>query len=121
MRLIDTNILIDYFNGSLPEKYLVLIEHSFISSMTLAELADKFQRENMCFEEVKDFLKENFTILNIGFEIAILAAKIKKERRKKFNKFGLSDALILATAKTNNLILYTKDKDFSGEAEVLNY
>ncbi len=121
MVLIDTNILIDYFEGKLPEKYLDLLSYSYLSSITLAEIADKFERKNISFEEPAHFIKNNFTILNIDFEIAKKAAKIKKERRKQHPKFGLSDALILATAKVHSLELHTKDHDFKGEASILDY
>lgn len=121
MNLIDTNILIDYFEGKLPEKYLELLEYSNISCVTLVELADKFEKTNTPFEEVKEFIEKNFTIINMTFEIASLAAKIKKEKRKTRSKLGLTDAIILATAKINKLKLYTKDEDFEGEARVLKY
>ncbi len=121
MNVIDTNILIDYFEGTLPKKYVSLLAYSHISTITLAELADKFERKNISFTKVKPFLESNFTILPITFEIAQQAAKIKKQQRKKHPKFGISDAIILATSKQHNLQLYTKDYDFAGEATILDY
>lgn len=121
MKLIDTNILIDYFEGKLPLKYLDIISFASICTITLAEIADKFETKNIDFKDAKNFILNNFEIIPIDIEIAILAAKLKKEIRTKQSKFGLADALILATAKSNNLILYTKDNDFKDYATILKY
>ena len=75
-------------------------------------MADKFEREDREFGEVLKFIMANATILPISIEIAMLAAKLKKQIRKKNEKFGLADALHLASAKIVNAIFVTADNDF---------
>jgi len=45
---------------------------------------------------------------------ALDAAKLKKDIRKKNRKFGLADAIHLATAYENKATLITTDLDFRG-------
>ena len=113
-QVIDTSVWLEYFAGS--EKAKKIIENGNIGSsiITLAELADKFEREDREFESALNFIIASATILPVTVEIAILAAKLKKQIRKKHSKFGLADALHLASAKSENAIFVTTDNDFAG-------
>ena len=113
--VINTSIWIEYFAGDKKTKKMAeIIEKEDIgtSIVSIAELADKFEREDMEFGEVLKFIMANATILPISIEIAMLAAKLKKQIRKKNEKFGLADALHLASAKIVNAIFVTADNDF---------
>jgi len=118
--VIDTSVWIDYFSDP-NEKLISLIEDNqiIISMIAIAELADKFVREDERFDSVLLYLKEKVKIVDITIDIALNAAKIKKRVRKTRSKFGLADAIHLATARSENAVFITKDNDFRDLDNVL--
>src|SRR3989344_7535052 len=109
-QVIDASVWIEYFAGCEKAREMVkIIENGRIgtSIISIAELADKFERENRESGDALKFIMAHAAILPITVEIAMLAAKLKKQIRKKSSKFGLADALCLASAKFQNAIFVT--------------
>ena len=112
--LLDTWAWVDYLEGgeSAQEVNDVLEsdERCFTSVQSLAELSDLFHQNrlkiDMKWESVQQFIKIKKTdSLKVTEEIAEKAGKIKAEEREEKPDFGLADAVILATARTQNLKL----------------
>jgi predicted nucleic acid-binding protein len=115
--LIDSSAWIAYLQGD--EKGAQI--HSLvddgaiaISIIALAELADKFERDSHSFAKTLHFIQSRAAIMPLTVDIVLNAAKIKKRQRKTRKKFGLADALQLATAQAHHLTLITTDGDFCG-------
>ncbi|MBI2109871.1 PIN domain-containing protein [Candidatus Woesearchaeota archaeon] len=120
--IIDSSAWIEYFGGNQKSiKIKDIIENELIATsiIAIAEVADKFERENRPLNQVLNFIQSRAAILPLTFDIALLAAKLKKEIRKRNSKFGLTDALHLATASKENSIFITTDNDFSGLSKVV--
>ncbi len=87
--------------------------------MAIAEIADKFERSNMQFGIMLEFIRRRSTILPVSVDVALSASKLKNELRKRRTKFGISDGIQLATAKQEGAMLVTSDSDFKGLENVL--
>lgn len=104
--LFDSNILIDYLNGI--EAAQTEFDHyktCAISIITWMEVMTGSDADNAAI--TRGFLA-GFEIIQINEPIAARAVELRRERRMK-----LPDAIILATAQENNLLLVTRNvKDF---------
>lgn len=115
--LIDSSAWVEYFSGSkigLSIKEIIETGKIATSILVIAELADKFIRENKSFQKELLFIQSKAAILPLNINIVLTAAKIKKERRKDYPKFSLADALIYSCAKNVNTTLLTKYNDYRG-------
>jgi len=120
--LTDTNIIIYYFNGSLPteikEKIEMLFETSFnISIITKIEFLGWRKHTKDSFKKAKQFLN-HARILRMTDKIVDLAINLRRTVNVK-----TPDALIAATAIQNDAILVTRNiKDFKDikEIDILN-
>ncbi len=108
--LFDTNIIIDYARGiEQAQKVIRTCPRRVISIITWSEFLIGIPLERI--ETAESFLNENFEILPIDIEIAKQAIIIRKNFKMK-----LPDALIYASAQTQNLHLVTRNtKDFKPE------
>ncbi len=103
----DTNILIDYLNGT-PQaaKELAQYDVKVISIITYMEVlagANSDEEEKI----IKAFLL-NFEIHPLSQEIADKTIQLRRQHKRK-----LPDAIIYATAKIENSILVTRNtRDF---------
>jgi predicted nucleic acid-binding protein len=109
--LIDTNVVIDFFGGRLSENAhsFVISVHTSLSVITQIELFSK----SVIPEEEINLLTEYISIADIynhlSNDIVDHAINIRKEYKIK-----VPDAIIAATAITNNLTLISRNsKDFS--------
>jgi predicted nucleic acid-binding protein len=111
--LIDSWAWIEYFKGSeagaRAREIIEDDEESIVSTINLAEVYRwilKFYGEEVADEKV-DVIKKRCFVIDVDPEIAIASAKIKHEMR-----FGLGDAIVLATARRENAKVVTGDPDF---------
>jgi predicted nucleic acid-binding protein len=109
--LIDTNILIYYFNGLIKDKKIdEILKNSFnISIITKIEFLswDILKDNESLREKAKEFIL-NANVFNLDNEIANKTIKIKQKEKIK-----MPDAIIGATAIVNNFKLLTNNvKDF---------
>ena len=111
--LLDTNILIYYWNGDIPEaerdRIEAILKHSFIVSIiTKIELLGWRKHTPEGFKKAKEFL-ERAEIMPIDDYLADLTIELKRD-----NNIKLADGLIAATALLNDLVLVTRnEEDFS--------
>lgn len=120
--LIDSSAWLEYYIASdkgLSIKNIIEKEAIATSIIAIAELADKFERDERDFHEFLLFIRSKATIINITIDIALYAAKIKKTKRIRDSKFGLIDAIHLATALKENATFITADYDFKNESNVM--
>ena len=120
--LIDSYAWIEYFRGTEKgETAKPLIEggKSATSSISLAELSEKYLRENLDFEEDLKFIISSTKIIDVDKEIALSAGAMNFENKKKIKDWGMADAIILASAKKLNAKVVTGDKHFQGMDSVL--
>lgn len=106
----------EYFIGSARgAKLREIIEQVPVATsiFAIAELAAKYEREQRSFTAFLDFIQNHSTIIPITIDICLLAAKLKNAIRRQ-GKFGLGDAIHLATAHHERAVLLTTDMDFRG-------
>lgn len=115
---IDTSIWVAYFRGEEQVKQLIEREELVTSTIAIAELAALFEKQSLSFKKELLFMKSRAKIVSLTTEIALQAATIKTQQRKKNKKFGLADAMHYATALDQEARLVTMDNDFLGLQEV---
>lgn len=114
--LLDTNILIDHFNG-LPEATNEIAYHKniAISAVTWAEVAVKLDTAGIA---ELDLLTTQLPIYVLHTDDAIMreaarlrAASIAANKQGRGRKLKTPDAIILATAHVTGRTLITRDTD----------
>lgn len=120
--LLDTNILIDYFNGITEAATEIgYYDDLAISSITWMELMSKFyaltQQGALLkadLEQIEEFLN-SFSIIHEDAKIMIEATKVRALSIVTPPKIALPDAIIRATGNvTGRLIITRNTKDFRG-------
>ena len=82
------------------------------ASITIAELSEKYKRENKDFGDDLNFIAGRTKIFGLDTGIALMAGKINFENKKKIKNWGMSDSIILATANLLNAKVVTGDEHF---------
>jgi predicted nucleic acid-binding protein len=103
----DTNIVIDALNG-LPEAddEYARYERVLVSRITWMEVLVGAQEDDT---QVRDFLAAHFEIIPLDLEVAEKAVQLRRTHHMR-----LPDAIILATAQSNNALLVSRNtRDFS--------
>ena len=103
----DTNIIIDALNG-LPEAddEYARYERVQISRITWMEVLVGAQDDDV---QLRDFLETHFEIIPLDLAVAETAVRLWRAHHMR-----LPDAIIWATAQTNNAVLVSRnDKDFN--------
>lgn len=116
MYLLDTNTIIDFLNSKLPfnANQLLFSLEPKISVITQIELFSSSKISDTELKELNNFIE----IVHIFDKIDIEVISISIDLRKKY-KIKLPDAIIAATAISNNLILITRNtKDFENISEI---
>lgn len=85
----------------------------------LAEITDKYTRENLDPKERLKFLKTISALAPLDEETAELAGKISAERRRQVRGWGLVDSIVLATARLRKMKVVTGDEHFRGLDEAI--
>ncbi len=122
--VIDSFAWVEYFRGSKKgETVRNCLEEGGNATPTivLAELSDVYEREkNKFWERDCAFIASKTALIGLGEEIASSAGKIKNEIRQKFGtRFGLADAIVLATSKRLGAKVVTGDLHFKNLENVI--
>ena len=108
MKLVDTDIFIDFFQG-VPEAVMFFhdnFDHIFFSAITEAELLSGKVCDDPREEEKVIHILAQFEKIPVDNPLVQVAGKI----RRKY-KVELPDALIAASAFSYNLVLVTRNID----------
>ncbi|MCX6768017.1 MAG: type II toxin-antitoxin system VapC family toxin [Candidatus Micrarchaeota archaeon] len=111
--LIDSYAWFEYFFGSPKGKrageFIESGERIVVSQINLIEVYAKYLRSAKGeAEEKKRFMMNRSEIIDVTNDISLKAAKLKAEEG-----LSLADAIILATAQKEGVVLVTGDKHFS--------
>ena len=115
--VIDTSAWLEYINGTakgLQIRTVIEREEIATSMIAIAELADKLARNNKRFDITLQFIQRRAAIIDLSVAIALHAAQLKKDSRRKSEKFSMADGIHLATARQEGAVLLTADTDFAG-------
>jgi predicted nucleic acid-binding protein len=110
--LIDNNVISNYFSGQLPPKGLVFISEVVDAIPNISVITEigalSWVSEDKTKEQIiREFISEANTI-SLTQAIVDQCIKIRRSR-----KIRTPDAIIAATAIVNDLVLITRDGDFS--------
>ncbi len=89
------------------------------STVTLAELVSKYARTRRDPRVAVAAVESNSTLYPINPGLAVLAGEVHAEERRRKRDFGLSDAFVLATARTRSSKVLTGDPHFKDVLETL--
>lgn len=114
--VVDSSVWINYFGAkiSVHEREIIETGTISISVIAFAEVADKLERSGLLNNEFLEFMQVRSRVVPLTFEICKKAAHLKNQLRISKPKFGLADAIHLATSQQEHAILLTSDKDFEG-------
>lgn len=113
--IIDSYAWVEYFKGSKQgelAKDFIEGKHNATSVITIAELSEKYEREEKKFDEDFSFIISQTKIIKFNTELALLSGKINNENKKKIKNWGMADSIILATARMNKAKVVTGDEHF---------
>lgn len=120
--VLDSSAWIEYLDGT-PKgekiKHIIEQEEHSTSILAIAEIADRYARIQKPFQDILTFIQSRTTLLPLTVPITVIAAHLKRDIRKKNNKFGIADAIHLATAHQHKAVLITTDADFRGCDKVM--
>lgn len=122
--IIDTGGWIEYFIGSEKGKKVEQIlgrKDSIIitAESTIAEIFSWTKTRNLSFPQALEALTRMSQMQEIHLNLWIEAMSIRADQRKIKPKFGIMDALIVATSNIFHATIVTTDTDFSGLPNVL--
>ncbi len=81
--------------------------------ISVAELKEKYMKEGWrYFDADLMFITSVATVIPVDKGIAILSGEINFERKKKVRDWGMSDSIVLATAKKASAKVVTGDPHF---------
>jgi len=113
--LIDSHAWIEYYLGdNISLKLIIETKKIAVPIIVLAELSDKFTRENEDFNILLKFINSRAKIIPMNAEIAVESGKFKNTMRKKHKQFGIADAVIYITSKYYGMNLVSGDPHFKG-------
>lgn len=113
--VIDSFAWVEYFLGSVAGgKAKPFIENSegITPTIVIAELSDKYRRENLTFTEDLNFIIGKTRVVSLDAKIAQIAGILNHERKRKVKRWGLADSIILATAREHKARIVTGDEHF---------
>lgn len=119
---IDSYAWVEYFRGTeegAAAKEYIEQKSNATCSITIAELAEKYKKENKDFSEDYEFIVSKSEIIDLSSDIALAAGEINFDNKKKIKNWGMSDSIILATARMSNAKVVTGDEHFRNLNEVM--
>jgi len=120
--VIDSFAWVEYFGGTEKgEKAKQYVEsgNAVTPTIVIAELSNKYARENLEFGEKLQFIRFNTRIALLTEDIANKAGKINAERRKFVKGWPLADSIVLTTAKELSAKIITGDEHFEDLPEAI--
>ena len=81
-------------------------------TIVIAELSEKYRREDLAFTEDLDFIVGKTRVVSLDTEIAQKAGVLSHERKRKVRRWGLADSIVLATARQYKAKIVTGDEHF---------
>lgn len=119
--LLDTNIIIDLFNGDdVVTKKILTCSEVFVPNIVIGELyygsyGSKKTKSNL--KRLEEFIVSS-TVINTTVETARIYGHIKNELKKKGTPIPENDIWIAALAKQYSLKLLTRDRHFESIDEI---
>ncbi|MBI2452027.1 PIN domain-containing protein [Candidatus Pacearchaeota archaeon] len=113
--VIDSYAWVEYFRGSekgAKAKEFIESGKAATSSVTIAELSEKYERESKEFEEDFNFIILQTKIVNLDMGLARKSGKINFENKKIIKNWGMADSIILAAANLFGARVVTGDEHF---------
>lgn len=106
MILVDSNIIIYYFNGiQKADDFLTQhISNMAISTISVCELLSNKNSSADELDNITLFLKNNFTWIDVSRDIIFKSAELRRQKKTK-----TPDAIIGATALVHSLTLATRN------------
>jgi predicted nucleic acid-binding protein len=124
--LVDTYAWIEILkNTEWGQRALALVEGNapvFISVLTVYELQYLLEEKyghDVALSHITTILS-HAEVIPVDNRIAFIGGSIKSGQKKKKNKMGAVDCLILATAQVHNLKVLTADLHFRGCSETID-
>ena len=121
--LIDSYAWIEYFRGTrIGEEARSYIEgrEAATATITIVELREKYLREGWSyFDEDLAFMSSSTLIVPLDKSIAVLAGEINHSMKRVVKGWGVSDSIILATAKSPSAKVVTGDRHFKEVKEAI--
>lgn len=109
----DTYAWIEYFNatkkGIIVKKYLEQ-EEIITPSIVLLELSYKSDKEKWDFDKYFNFIKSNSKITGVDEKFILTFGKSYNNIRKLTKNIGITDIVIIHTAKMNDARVLTGDE-----------
>jgi predicted nucleic acid-binding protein len=122
--MIDSYAWLEYFMGTEAGRKVKAIIDSeanekLTPSICLAEIYAKILRteDEKKAELHRAFIKSRSALVTLTEELAVEAAKIDVDMKKKVQGWGLADSIVLSTARNRNGKVASGDQHFRGLAE----
>lgn len=124
MFLIDAYAWIEYFLGSekgkIAKKFIDDPKTKLLTlESTLAEIRGWALREGKPFDELHIVIRRNSDIVHSTCEEWLRAAELRFEIRKKVERFGMLDVLLLAAKERHGCKIITGDPHFEKIRDVV--
>lgn len=120
---IDSYAWVEYFRGTkIGKKAMKYIESrdAATATITIAELKEKYLKQNWgFFDEDLAFITTNTLVVPLDRAISISAGEINYQMKKKVKDWGMSDSIVLATAKISSAKVVTGDEHFKGVSDAI--
>ncbi len=125
--LLDTNIIIDLFNGDdVVTKKLINAGEVFVPNVVIGELYYGFygsKKAKSNLKRLEEFIL-SATVINTSIETARIYGYIKNDLKKKGSPIPENDIWIAAIAKQYSLKVLTRDRHFKSiddiDADILS-
>jgi predicted nucleic acid-binding protein len=127
--VIDAYAWIEYFRaseyGEVAKKYIESA-NAVTPTIIVAEISRKLQKEIELGNETADgrlkrleFINATSQILDLDYDLAVIAGKTDCEMKKKQKGWGLADSIVLCTAQKIEGKVVTGDEHFREIEEVI--
>ena len=122
--VIDAYAWVEYFDGTPAGKRVAeIIENKnsavYTNVITIAELADHFQRRGVGFETAREIINSVSLLYSITADFAAEAGKLHADLKKSRKNISMADVFVLLTAQKLKAKVVTGDEDFRGLPEVI--